>query len=312
MKMRTNEMDRRKSFVAFLLASAIVIPACAYIVLPEDLDTQGSTGSEGWSAVATRVGKSDTGDLHIELALRNDTGDWSAMKAAEGEPAVLTSGGESVDCDTVFVNSGGHRLAPGFQIRGYIAGTKAEPKTQFVFVECKSAEAAPGSKLAINYSYVTGQYNYYEQDKGRVDTTLEVELDQVTQDLTYPIGQELSGLIQDPTAPILAINKVTLSLVDIQRTDTGLQFTWQTSNPGEYPTYVHIGSPPVAGEDGILYGYYETPDIVSVPITPAGDMAEWTTEVAVPQDVKGFYIMLSVETGKARLFSYYAVDVADK
>ena len=305
-------MGRGKALLPFLLSSAVLIHACAYIVLPEDLHTQGSTVSEGWSAVATSVGQSDAGDLHIDLTLRNNTGDWSAMKAAEGEPAVLTSGGEPVNCDTVFVGSGGHRLAPGFQIRGYIAGTKAEPRTQLVYVECKGAETVPGSKLTINYTYVTGQYNYYEQDKGRVDSALEIELDEVAQGLTYPIGQELSGLIQDPTAPIVAINKVTLSLVDVQRTDIGLQFTWQTSSPGEYPSYVHIGNTPVIGEDGILYGYYETPDIVSVPITPAGDEAEWTTEVAVPQDVKGFYIMLSVETGKARLFSYYAVDIADK
>jgi len=51
---------------------------------------------------------------------------------------------------------------------------------------------------------------------------------------------------------------------------------------------------------------------VSVPITPAGDTTEWTTEVAVPQDVKGFYIVLSVESGKARLFANYAIDVTDK
>jgi hypothetical protein len=71
-------------------------------------------------------------------------------------------------------------------------------------------------------------------------------------------------------------------------------------------------TPPVIGEDGILYGRYETPDIVSVLVAPAGDTAAWTTEVAVPQDVKGFYIMLSVESGKARLFANYAVDVTDK
>ena len=309
---KSEEMGRGKALLPFLLASAVLIHACAYIVLPEDLDTQGSTSSEGWSAVATNVGKSDSGDLRIDLTIRNDTGDWSSMKAAEGEPAVLTSGGGSVNCETVFVGSGGHRLAPGFQIRGYIAGSKSEPKTQLIYVECKGAEAVPGSILGINYSYVTGQYNYYEQDKGRVDTVLEIALDELAQDLKYPIGQQLTGLVQDPTAPIIALNNVTLSLVDIQRTDTGLQLAWQTSNPGEYPSYVHIGNPPVVGEDGILYGYYETPDIVSVPITPAGGMAEWTTEIAVPQDVKGFYIMLSAETGKARLFSYYAVVIADK
>jgi hypothetical protein len=68
----------------------------------------------------------------------------------------------------------------------------------------------------------------------------------------------------------------------------------------------------VIGADGIFYGLYESPDIASVPITPAGDKAEWTTNVAVPQDVKGFYIMLSVESKKQRLFVNYAVDVTDK
>jgi hypothetical protein len=51
---------------------------------------------------------------------------------------------------------------------------------------------------------------------------------------------------------------------------------------------------------------------VSVPITPAGDKAEWTTETVVPQDVKGLYLVLSVESGKARLFANYAVDVTDR
>jgi len=51
---------------------------------------------------------------------------------------------------------------------------------------------------------------------------------------------------------------------------------------------------------------------VSVPITPAGDKAEWTTETAVPQDAQGLYILLSVESKKQRLFVNYAVDITDK
>jgi hypothetical protein len=75
---------------------------------------------------------------------------------------------------------------------------------------------------------------------------------------------------------------------------------------------VHIGNPPVIGDDGILYGFYESPDLASVPITPAGDKAEWTTEATVPQDVKGLYIMLSVESKNQRYFINYAVDITDK
>jgi len=296
-----------------ILVCALFLCGCDYIVLPEDLDAPASGDSKGWSAVVTNISQSEAGDLHIDLTLRNETGDWSAMLAAAGKPAVLTAGdGKTTNCDTVFVSTGGHRLAPGLQLRGYMAGTKAQPTTQLIYVECEGAEAAPGSTLTIDHSYVTGEYNYYYPDTNKVDSTLEVNLDQVAAELEYPTAEAVEGLIQAADTPITAINEVVLTLTDVAHTDTGLQFHWQTYNPGEYPSYVHIGNPPVIGEDGILYGFYETPDIVSVPISPAGDQAEWTTEVPVPNDVKGLYILLSVESKKQRLFVNYALDITDK
>jgi hypothetical protein len=263
--------------------------------------------------VVTHVGKSDTGDLHIDLTIQNKTGDWSAMQATAARPAVLTAGdGKTTNCDTVFVGTGGHRLAPGFQMRGYISGTEAEQKTQLIYVECKDAEAAPGATLTIAYSYVAGEYNYYYPDTNKVDATLEVKLDEVATALTYPVAVAVEGLVQKPGTEIIALNNVVLVLAGVERTATGLLFRWQTSNPGEYPTYVHVGNPPVIGTDGIIYGFYETPDIVSVPITPAGDKAQWTTEVAVPPDVSDLYILLSVESKKQRLFVNYAVGITDR
>ena len=304
---------RLRKALLLVLACALLLCACDYIVLPEDLDTGESGESKGWSAVVTNIGTSDAGDLHVDLTIRNETLDWSAMQAVADKPAVLTAAdGKTTNCDTVFIGTGDHRLAPGFQMRGYTAGTKAKPTTQPLYVECKGAEAAPGSTLSIDYSYVTGEYNYYYPDTNRVDSTLEVNLDQVATDLQYPIAEPIEGLIQKPGTEIAAINDVILVLTGVERTDTGLLFTWQTSNPGEYPSYVHIGNPPVIGDDGVFYGFYETPDIVSVPITPAGGKAEWTTQVAVPQDVKGLYIMLSVESKKQRLFTNYAVDITDQ
>jgi hypothetical protein len=294
-----------------ILVCALLACACRYIVLPEDVGGP-SAGSEGWSGVATKVGLSDTGDLRIDITIRNNTGDWSAMQAAEGKPAVLEAGGQTTNCDTIFISSGGHRLAPGFQMRGFIGGTKAEPVTQLMYVECAGAEAAPESTLSIDYVYFTGQYNYYEPEANKGDGTLEINLDEVAMDLTYPIAEPVEGLIQKADVEITAINDVVLTLTGAGRTDNGLQFTWQTANPGEYPTYVHIGNPPVIGTDGIIYGLYEVPDLASVPITPAGDKAEWTTEVAVPQDVQGLYILLSAESGKQRLYANYAVDITDK
>jgi len=305
-------MRVKKALVPVLIC-ALLLCACDYIVLPEDLDSYDSQISEGWSAAVTNVGKSDSGDLHIDLTIQNKTGDWSAMQATAAKPAVLNAGdGKTTNCDTVFVGTGGHRLAPGFQMRGYVGGTKAEQETQLIYVECKGAEAAAGSTLTIDYSYVTGEYNYYSPDESKVDATMEVKLDEVATDLTYPIAEAIEGLIQKPGAEITAINNVALVLTGVERTDSGLLFTWQTSNPGEYPTYVHVGNPPVIGADGVIYGFYETPDIVSVPITPAGDKAEWTTETAVPQNAKGLYILLSVESKKQRLFVNYAVDITDK
>jgi hypothetical protein len=296
-----------------ILASALLLCACDYIVLPADLDAPVEAGAGAWEALVTDIARSEAGDLHVDITIRNGTGDWSAMEARAGKPAVLRTGdGKTTPCETVYVSTGGHRLAPGFQMRGYIAGTRAEPTVQRIYVACKGAEAAPGSTLSFDYSYVTGQYNYYYPDANKVDSKLEVNLDQVVTDLAYPVAEPVEGLIQPADTEITAINDVALLLTAVVRTDTGLQFTWQTSNPGEYPSYVHIGNPPVIGADGILYGYYETPDIVSVPITPAGDKAEWTTEVAVPQDVTGSYILLSVESGKQRLFANYAVDISDR
>lgn len=295
-----------------ILACALLLCACDYIVLPEDLDEPGGAGSRAWSAVVTDV-KSEAGDLHIDITLRNETGDWSAMQAAEGKPAMLTGGdGKTVSCEAVFVSTGGHRIAPGFQMRGYVAGTKAEPMTQLVYVECQGAEPSSGSTLSIDYSYVTGQYNYYEPDATKTNAKLELNLDEVAPDLSYPIAEPVEGLILEPDAEIVAINDVVLTLTGIERTGAGFQFTWHTVNPGEYPSYVHIGNPPVLGADGIIYGRYETPDLASVPISPAGDEAVWTTEVAVPQDAKGLYILLSVETGKQRLYANYAIDITDR
>jgi hypothetical protein len=304
-------MKRSLVPLACLAAPLVFSLACAYIVLPEGIESS-TTESKGWRAIPTGVTATDSGTVRIDLALLNETGDWSAILADEAAPAMLHAGGEDRTCEAVFIGTGGHRVAPGFQLQGFTGGTRAEPEVQPVYVECPGDIPSAGSTLSINYSYVTGQYNYYDQDKGLVEDTLEVNLDDVDPGLAFPLADPVDGLIQDPATPIEAINKVTLELTDVQRTADGLEFTWKTTNPGEYPSYVHIGNPPVIGEDGVLYGFYETPDIVSVPITAAGDSAEWKTQVAVPAEVHGLYILLSVETGKARLFANYAIDVSDR
>ena len=298
--------------LVLILVFPLLLCACAYIVTP-DLDTAPTgTGGQGWAGAVTKVGPSAAGDLRIDIAIRNETADWSAMQAVAGTPALLTaSDGKTTSCATVFVGTGGNSLAPGFQMRGYTAGTKTQPKTQLLYVECKSAAATPGAILSVDYSYVIGDFNYYVAATPTA-AKLELHLDQVATDLKYPIAEPIQGLIEKPGAGIVAINKCTLTLTDVKRTNTGLEFTWQTKNPSAYPTYVHIGVPPVIGADGIIYGFYESPSLADTPITPGGQTAEWKTAVVAPKDVTGLYIVLSVESKQQKLFVNHAVDISDK
>jgi hypothetical protein len=296
-----------------IVSCALLSLACAYIVVPADLlVTPTSVLSRGWSGVVTNTTTSDQGDLHIDLAIRNDTQDWSAMQAVQGKPAVLTTGdGKRANCGTVFVGTGGTSLAPGFQMQGYIAGTKAQPTPQLLYVECKGAAASPGSKLSISYSYVTGAYDLHVPSVP-VNGTMELDLDQVVRDLKYPVGTPVEGLIEKVGDKINAINSFTLTLTDAKRTDTGLELDWEDFNPTEYPNYVHIGTPPVIGADGIIYGLYEDPSIADATITLSKETAHWTTTVNVPNSVTGLYVLVSVETKQSKYFVSHVVDITDK
>jgi hypothetical protein len=309
-------MKNKKMQILTLLVISFLSFACVYIVLPEGLENQvEEEGSEFrvWTASVTNVGKSHSGDLHIEITIRNETGDWSTMQAVPEKPAKLsTSDGKATNCDTVFIGTGGHRLAPGFQMRGYTAGKKAEPVIQLLYVECKGAVAAPGSTLSIEYISFGGILDDYDPEANKKNGVLELNLDEVVTDLVYPIAIPVEGLIQDSGVSITGLSENVVTLLDVQRTDTGFQFKWQNFNPTKFALKTHIGTPPVIGADGIIYGLYETLDIVPVPITPALENMEWTTEVAVPQDVKNFYILLSVESKKPRTYVNYALDISDK
>jgi len=281
--------------------------------VPADLMvTPTSTASQGWSGVVTNVGKSDAGDLHIDLAIRNDTQNWSAMQADEGKPAILTtSDGKRTNCDTVFVGTGGTSLAPGFQMRGYTAGTKKEPQTQLLYVECKGAAASSGSKLSIDYSYVTGDYDLHVPTVP-VKGTITLELDNIAKDMKYPVATPVADLIVKPGDKISALNSYLLTLADVKRTETGLELHWHGENPTEYPNYVHIGIPPVIGADGIIYGVYEDPSIADATIALPKGEAEWTTTVTGPNDATGLYVLVSVETRQSKYFVNHVIDITDK
>lgn len=309
-------MNFKRLLILTLLVCSFFIFACVYVVFPEGLEApEVVEGSEFrvWNAVVTNVGESEAGDLHIDITIRNDTGNWSTMQALAEKPAVLTTGdGKSTNCDTVFVGTGGHRLAPGFQIRGYTVRKEGALETQLLYVECKGTAAASGSTLSIEYISFNGDLDDYAPELNKTEGTLELNLDEVVTDLTYPIASVVEGLIQEPGLSITALSDNVVNLLDVQRTDTGFQFNWQNFNPTKFPLKTHIGTPPVIGSDGVIYGIYESLDIVSIPLTLANENMEWSTEVAVPQDAKGFYILLGVESKKPRTYVFYVLDISDK
>ena len=308
-------MNVRKRLIPILLLIAFLNFACVYVVLPEGLEApdSGTNASGVWSAIVTNVGTSEAGDLHIDITIRNDTGDWSTMQAIADKPAILTtSDGSTTNCNTVFIGTGGHRLAPGFQMRGYTVKNGDAEETQLLYVECAGATTSAGSTLTIDYVSYNGILDDYAPDANSAQGTLELNLDEVVTDLSYPVASPVDGLMQDVGADIPALSDNVVTLLDVQRTDTGFQFKWQNFNPTKFPLKTHIGIPPVIGSDGIIYGTYETLDLAPVDITPSNANMEWTTEVSAPSDVQGFYILLSVESKKPRTYVNYAVDISDK
>jgi hypothetical protein len=298
--------------LAIVLVAALAVWACDYVVVPPEESAGTAVNAEGWSAVPTAIGPGEDGALRIDLAIENDTKAWSTIEAARGAARLRGADGSTTDCPTVVVGTGGHRLPPGFRMRGFVGGTKAKPAVETLRVECPGVTGvSPGAKLALDTTFWTGDFNYYDEDATRTERTIEVDLDKVATDLTYPVAIPVDGLILPASTPITAINDVVLTLADAVRTDDGMEMTWQASNPGEYPSAVHIGQPPVIGADGILYGRYESPDIAEAPLTPPGGKETWTTTVAVPPEVGGLIVPLSVES-QARYFVNYALDLSDR
>jgi hypothetical protein len=294
--------------LATLAAFAVLLAGCGYIVTPEDdASPTPATPSAGWTALATKV-EAASGGLHVDVTLRNDSGDWSSMTAdATGSVSLTGADGKSVACTNIAIGTGGNNVAPGLQVRGYTSGTKADPKTQLIGVDCPVAPAA-GQRLAVAYTFTMGPFNYYSPARP-AKGTLAVDLDKLATDLTYPIATEVTGLVQKADASIEAINQCVLTLTKVERTADGYTFSWHTQNPTDYPTYVHIGTPPVVGSDGVIYGLYKSPHLAITPITPAKSSTDWTTEVIVPKDVTTPYILLSVESQAQKFFVSHLVAI---
>lgn len=301
-----------------LVLASVALTGCDYIVPPYNNDTGSPPPADnGWSGVALGVSQSN-GSLHVDLAITNNTGDWSAMDVAATAAKVLDSSGSSHDCGTDYVgtstlvSNGGWYLPPGFIMKGYTGGTLQKPTTQPLYVECSGVSPAAGQKLSIDYKYITGPFNYYVPTKAK-SATMKVDLDKVAADTKFPVANKVPQLaIAKLGDKIPAINGCSVQLVDAKRTDTGLQFDWKSYDPGAAATYIHIGNPPVIGSDGVLYGFYLSPHLSNAPVTPAGGDTEWTTTVTAPKDATGLYILAPIETRQQKYFVDQAIDITDK
>ena len=287
------------------------LAGCDYIVVPESRSTPPPAEAEGvWTAVATQV-EETAGGLRVDLAVRNDTGDWSAMEMPEGRSAMLVdASGSSTQCDTAVVGTGGTSIPPGFIMRGYTGGTRFDPQVELLRVECAESAQGAGSKLRVPYTFTTGEFNFYRPDPAQ-SGTLVVDLDAPIADLAYPIGTETDLPIVPVGEPIEAINNIVLTLVGVERSADEIQLNWRTENPSKYQAYVHIGNPPVIGSDGILYGLYRAPHLVDTPITLANDSAEWTTSVQVPAEVTGLYALPGVESKQQKNYVSHVIDITE-
>jgi hypothetical protein len=319
-------MSVRKTLAAVIVLG-LAVTGCDYVVPPISFDTPTpAIASKGWAAIVTNVAEVN-GGLHVELSLRNDNNDWSAMDVGSSKAKVTDSAGKTTDCTkvfvgtSVFVNDGGWFLPPGFIMKGYTGGTLASPATQLISVDCAGVAKAAGEKLAIDYMYIIGPWNYYRAST-KNNATFNLNLDTVVTDVKYPVAAKVASLtIEKSDAVIVGINNCTVQLDDVQRSDTAFTFSWESKNPTEYNAFVHIGNPPVIGADGIMYGFYEAPHLALAPITPAaatapaspgpGD-ATWTTTVSVPKEATAFYVLLPLESLQEKKFVDHVIDITAK
>lgn len=272
-----------------------------------DETTSGAATVKGWTLIPINM-ETEGGLLRVDFAVLNSADDWGSIAAADPaeKPTKLTKDGKEYSCDTVQVSSGGHYLPPGFQMKGY---TNKKGEVQSLYVECKVDGDAAGGALTIPATLTVGEYDYYEKGVNVFETQLKAELGEVSSDLTYP--GEIKVKVHTLSEEIPTLNKTTLANTGAERTDEGITMQWAVTNPGEYGTKVHIGKPPVLGNDGIVYGARVSPDIVDVPMAkPDGGVSEFETSVEVPKEVESLYMLLSVEQSRERLFSNYLVDLS--
>lgn len=315
--MRSHWMSPRK-VLAVVAILGLSVTGCGYIVPPPEFGSPTPViVDKGWAGIVNGVSQAN-GALHVDLSIVNNTGDWSALNVSASRAQVIDSSGRSTGCSkvfvgtSVFVNDVGWYLPAGFVMKGYTGGSVSAPEVQLLYVECAGVATDAARTLKVDYTYITGPFNYYSASHKFVGT-LNLDLTKVVGDTKYPVAEKVPSMVLNkPATVIVGINQCTVQLDTATRTATGFEFGWETGNPTNSTCAVRIGTPPVIGADGILYGFYRSPHLTDVPRTPPGAKSLWTTKVTVPSTVTGLYILLPVETKQDKYFVDHVIDISDK
>ncbi len=307
--MKGHASMRTRTLLALVGVLGLAASGCDYVVPPIDFSTPTPSinTTSGWTGFVTGVSDA-SGGVRVDLAIENKTGDWSAMDVGYTKASVDGASCTNAFVGTAtFVNDGGWFIPDGFAMKGYTAD--GQGTIQQLYVECPGSKAS-AKKLHIDYKYITGPFNYYRPSVV-YKASMDLDLTKVKTDLTFPVVEK-KAKIEKAGDAIAAINNCTLKLKDVKRTADGLEFSWENTNPADAPTSLHIGNPPVLGADGILSGFYLSPHLGIVPMTPANSSASWKTTVAVPAAAKGLYLLVPVESQQQKYFVDHVVDITDK
>lgn len=308
-------MEKKTHLVSLclaLLTSTALIACCRpFSPSPKSLPEPTPEEARGWVLIPLEVTKTSTGEgwaqLHVEFAVRNDTGDWGQMFTSAidaGSPGVTTAEGYSYQCRPFDVDSE-YTLPPGFQVRGDAGGGVVEGQTSYV--ECEVAEESSGYSLDIPFLYEVG-FGRRNEPSSYSYGTAHIDLGEAHQTQSYPVASTPGVHVYSVGEPI-ALHNGTLTLNVVSRTDDTVSLDWAFSNAsGGYETELDRRFA-VLGDDGMVYDY--SPDLRwENPTAGPGQEISIRDRIMVPVDIGKLHLLLHVYTPESDMYTGYVIDLA--
>ena len=191
---RKRRMNVKKFITLFLIACTFLSSACVYIVLPEDMEVIGGAGTGGepgvWTGVVTNVSRSEAGDLHVDV---DDTERYWRLEHDAGRGRQTGDAHDQRWKNHFFAIRflsvpAGIDWLPVFKCAVTPLGKMVRLQPQPLYVECKGATAAAGSNSRSTMKVLAEFWMTMTPEANKTEGTLELNLDEVVTDLTYPIA----------------------------------------------------------------------------------------------------------------------------